>query len=353
MKKVIALEIVFLMVLLSFTSISGIQINNQIIKQSSRGNILYVGGSGPGNYSTIQSAIDDASNGDTVFVFDDSSPYYERGILIDKAINLIGENRDTTVIDGQYRFSSIISNIFDGANISGFTIRNSSERGIHVSLMDSIRIYDNHIFNCDIGIGISMTQNISIVSNTFKNCNDSIENHDNCYVRISNNIIKGWSTPQTFYNGEIECFDDYKSIISNNTIINYNEKGYNCLYLLRTKDCIIKNNTIKRYGTAIIMVINDCNTTISHNTFIKNDLGIAISGSSHVTNNNFINNNCHAAASIFSKNVVDCNYWDNWIGLKIPLLSFLPYFGYLGSFIDWHPAKEPYNYTTTQGCGIE
>jgi hypothetical protein len=37
--------------------------------QTSRGNWLYVGGSGPGNYMKIQDAVDNASNGDTVFVF--------------------------------------------------------------------------------------------------------------------------------------------------------------------------------------------------------------------------------------------------------------------------------------------
>ena len=60
---------------------------------------LYVGGSGPGNYTKIQDAIDDAFFGDTVFVYDDSSPYYEN-LKISKSIELIGENRNTTIIDG-------------------------------------------------------------------------------------------------------------------------------------------------------------------------------------------------------------------------------------------------------------
>jgi len=38
-----------------------------------RGNTLYVGGNEAGNYSTIQSAIDAANNGDMVYVYDDSS----------------------------------------------------------------------------------------------------------------------------------------------------------------------------------------------------------------------------------------------------------------------------------------
>ena len=55
------------------------------------GNTLYVGGSGPGNYTRIQDAIDNASDGDTVFVYDDSSPYFE--IISDKIIeNHQGKN---------------------------------------------------------------------------------------------------------------------------------------------------------------------------------------------------------------------------------------------------------------------
>jgi hypothetical protein len=44
---------------------------------TSRGSWLYVGGSGPGNYSKIQDAVDNTSDGDTVFVYDDASPYLD------------------------------------------------------------------------------------------------------------------------------------------------------------------------------------------------------------------------------------------------------------------------------------
>ena len=56
-----------------------------------------MGGSGPNNYTKIQDAIDNASDGDTVFVYDGT--YYEN-IIINKSINLTGENKDTTIIDG-------------------------------------------------------------------------------------------------------------------------------------------------------------------------------------------------------------------------------------------------------------
>ena len=53
----------------------------------SKGNNLYVGGTGEGNYTKIQDAIDDASDMDTVFVY--NGTYYEN-VFIDKTINLIG-----------------------------------------------------------------------------------------------------------------------------------------------------------------------------------------------------------------------------------------------------------------------
>ncbi|KAA0009241.1 MAG: hypothetical protein FE036_00850, partial [Thermoplasmata archaeon] len=44
-------------------------------------NILYVGGSGPNNYTKIQDAIDNASNGDTIKVY---NGIYKENVVINK-----------------------------------------------------------------------------------------------------------------------------------------------------------------------------------------------------------------------------------------------------------------------------
>jgi len=75
-----------------------------------RNNWLYVGGSGPGNYTTIQSAINAASPGDTVFVYDDSSPYLET-LVIPTSLSLIGENKQTTIIDGVTTLELLLTQI--------------------------------------------------------------------------------------------------------------------------------------------------------------------------------------------------------------------------------------------------
>lgn len=90
-RKWLAVGIIFL-----FVGTSVIPISAQNIKKSSqstsRGNWLYVGGSGPGNYTRIQDAINNASNGDTIIVFYGS---YNEEIKVDKELTLIGiENQD-------------------------------------------------------------------------------------------------------------------------------------------------------------------------------------------------------------------------------------------------------------------
>jgi len=99
MKQFLAIGIMLLFVGMAFTPASGIDLGKQSIGVTLGRDTLYVGGSGTGNYSTIQDAIDDASDGDTVFVYNDSSPYIEN-VVVNKSINLIGEDKDSTVIDG-------------------------------------------------------------------------------------------------------------------------------------------------------------------------------------------------------------------------------------------------------------
>ena len=86
MKHIIPILIVLLLLSSGFVGVSNTAEKSS--PASFDGNTLYVGGLGPGNYTTIQAAIDDASDGDTVFVYDDSSPYYEWKLLISgKSIN--------------------------------------------------------------------------------------------------------------------------------------------------------------------------------------------------------------------------------------------------------------------------
>ena len=86
---------------------------------------MYVGGNGPNNYTTIQQAIIDATNGDTVFVYDDSSPYFEH-IIIQTSIHLIGENKTTTILDGE-NTGDVVIFIANNITMTGFTVQHSGD----------------------------------------------------------------------------------------------------------------------------------------------------------------------------------------------------------------------------------
>ena len=66
----------------------------------------------------IQNLIDEASDGDTIYI--PSGTYYEN-IVIDKSISLIGEDKDTTVIDGRGR-GNVVHISANWVNITGFKI---------------------------------------------------------------------------------------------------------------------------------------------------------------------------------------------------------------------------------------
>jgi len=115
---------------------------NVTVKSSYDGNILYVGGDGPGNYSSIQKAVDAAVDGDTVYVF--GGTYYEE-VFIDKSITLEGENKNICILEGNGS-RDILTIISIDVLITGFTIQNG-HFGIYLDNSSDIKIFENIFIN--------------------------------------------------------------------------------------------------------------------------------------------------------------------------------------------------------------
>jgi parallel beta-helix repeat protein len=184
-----------------------------------KGTWLYVGGSGPGNYTSIQDAINASSENDTVFVYDDSSPYHEN-IIVDKPIYLLGEGKNTTIIDGITE-GPVISVLSNRVEIGEFTIQNYYPSPCLFIRANQSLIYQNIIGpSSGIGIYLISSNDVGIIGNT-----------------ISDNAVGGL---------RIEVSND--NIISGNDIIN-NGEGLDTI--LSAHNSIYYNNFINNLFNAI------------------------------------------------------------------------------------------------------
>jgi parallel beta-helix repeat protein len=126
------------------------------------GKILYVGGSGPGNFSTIGSAIQEATNGDTIFVY---TGIYLENVIVDKSLVLVGENRDTTIIQGN-GYDDVVSLFANDITVKQFTIQ-GGHFGITCQNYSNLVITDNNITGNLRGASLVQCSRVTISNNMF------------------------------------------------------------------------------------------------------------------------------------------------------------------------------------------
>jgi len=210
--------------------------------------ILYVGGIGPGNYSYIQDAVDNASDGDTIYVYNGT---YCENIILDNPIELLGENQETTFIDGNNNGDDVVRIYYtNNVTVNGFTIQNSGT----VNNFDSgIEVYHSHY---------NIITNNKIVSNFrgvwFYNCDFNI---------FSDNIVESNNITGVF----LRVNSEYNSI-SNNTIIS-NHIG---LYLSESSNNVIVGNNINGNDEDGIYLVSSNNNTILENYIEENWYGLRL-----------------------------------------------------------------------------
>jgi len=295
-KKGILTGIIFLIFIsqLALASIDSHLHDEKNIYNMQNGKTLYVGGNGPNNYTRIQDAIRAAEDGDTIFVYDDSSPY-EEDIYIGKNIRLIGENRDTTIIKLDRGKLVWVENV-RWFEIKGFTIK------------DGATVPDGALtlFSC---------RNVNIDSCNFLN------NFYSCIlidcaanIRISNCSFS-WS---------LGCIDIY------------------CSFYIKISRCNF-SYTVAGVITfySIANIVSECNLS-------NNACGIWLGNSilSKIHHCTFINNEQHAYFVNSFLNFWNGNYWNRSRILPKPIIGEISFRGKTIPWInfDWHPLMKPYEW---------
>jgi parallel beta-helix repeat protein len=288
----------------------------------------------PNNYTTIQEAIDNATAGDTIYVW---AGTYNENVIVNKTVTLIGNGSANTTIDGGGT-NNVVTITTDWVNLTGFKVTNSGtstliypEAGIWLDNVVNVTISNNNCSNNHNGINIMGESKSNIIKNNlcFNNlkvgiliCESDLNKIDNntcnwngyygirVYYGDSNKI----SNNSCFYNDIYGIYIRYSNLnILNKNICNFNNYGgilnsnsisntidnsickfnnYPGIIFNSSESNILTNNICNlNYNSGIYLLSSESNI-FANNTCDSNDFhGIYIKESDF---NVFTNNTCHS-----------------------------------------------------------
>lgn len=253
---------------------------------------LYVGGTGEGNYTSIQSAINNISNEGTVFVY--NGDYFENISikLINKTLNLVGESKENTIIHGACNVVSpypIYSIYIENFNFTG-------KKGVAAYTSSNIHILNCAFYHNIQSIYFNYTLNSSIQQCRINQCFDGVM----LDYASSNNIISNNEISYNDLNGISICDNSNNNIVSNNTVFSNTKSG--------------------------IWIVNSSYTTIKHNKIYENQHGINLVSSSHtMIKNNSVFSNKYVGIVMYgilnitshTNTLTQCNLSNNPIGVAL------------------------------------
>jgi len=270
-----------------------------------------------GYYLTIQEGIKYVNLGGTVYVH--NGTYYAQDpndIIIDKTLKLIGENEDEwgndTIIpkiDGNYSDQYIIEIKCNDATIEGFNITQSrktnlDDSGIYLSGANNNLIYNNEIFDNNIGIYLHSSTNNTISHNNISNCTV-----DGIYIRQSNNNNINWCNitncgiDPTEDRGHGIFIEQVPQAPNESNKMEFNDiSNSQCgVSVIKSKDIFIHNNQIHHCYKNGIWLQSETTSIITYNNIFLNGKdghkwtgGVVLDGCTIYENsincNNIINN---------------------------------------------------------------
>lgn len=266
---------------------------------------------GPGEtYTRIQDALDNiTTDGYRIFVY--NGTYHER-LMINHRIDLFGEDRGITIINGD-GLDTVITVNADNVNISHFTITNGNTSANHSLLQingDHSIITDNIISEGYHGIMLNNSNNHLVYDNIIENnlgdgikLNQSDDNINISYNTILSNrngiYLNSSDGNRMFYN---EIHDNIQngiflnSTCQNNVIRNNNasENGNHGIYLndYSNYQTISYNEIYYNDNSGLVLENCSMNFYIDHNKVIgSTNYGMMIIGSTNNISSNTISLN--------------------------------------------------------------
>jgi parallel beta-helix repeat protein len=303
--------------------------------------VIYVDdvpGSGPGNpaenYTRIWDAVSVAQNGDTIFVYNGT---YNEWVNLNKKINLVGENKNTTIIN--HDNADVVAISANGANISGFSIVgnvNNWDAGIRCNSVSNVHINNNIVTNNKYGIWLSFSSSVNITE-----CDIHSNTNMGIYVDHSNNNIIEYNNITSNNYGMYVYFSSFTSV-SNNDLTENGFVIYSDSYTHWDTTILETSNTVngkpvyylknQNGGSAPLnagqLILFNCSNVLVENQNINNGtigIHLAFSENNTITMNDLAYNNVsgiylyHSHGNEFKNNNLsgnNCGFTIEWSHLN-------------------------------------
>jgi len=316
------------------------------------------------NYTSIQPAINNASNGDTILVY---AGTYDENVVVNKTLNLTGI--EMPVIDGMYNGNTVKIEA-ENCTIKNFEIKGGGSgwntAGIHIASKNNIIINNIICSNKENGIFIASNNN-TISSNTIYLNRAGIQIYSSSKNIISSNKISNndegiflyTAGGNVIHSNEIKNndygFDFYASsgnTVHSNTI---SSSRFDAFYIWSSSGNKIYKNEISGSDKGFEIWIYSSGNSICKNNITNNNKGVYIYYPSYASNNNlFYHNNFiensenntwdECSNNWFNASLEEGNYYDDYKGTDEDGdgIGDVPYNISGGENQDLYPLMKPY-----------
>lgn len=243
------------------------------------------------DFASISAAVSAAKQNDVIHV--KQGTYKEHGIVISKTLSIIGDDANSTIVDGDNQ--GHIFTIFkaDDVTIKGLTIQNTG-----VSYTAELS-----------GIRVTESKNCKILKNRFLNDTYAVylENSERC--SIDENDIVGTAKDEAAGGNGIHVWYGNSHLISHNSIQGHRDG----IYLEFAQQSIVRSNIVTkniRYG---LHFMSSSETEYHQNRFFGNGAGVAVMYSRKIKmhDNEFSTNTGPAAYGLLMKEVHESEVFRN------------------------------------------
>jgi nitrous oxidase accessory protein NosD len=202
----------------------------------------------PGDYDTIQSAADDAVEGDTILV--EPGTYNEAVVIDTPGVTLRGTDRNAVVLDGADLDASGITVIAPDVTVANLTVRRFQQNGVLVTGF----VEDGQ----GIGRGSDGYETLD------PDANPPLQGFAVRYVTASNNGLYG-----------IYAFDSQDGVIEDNYASGHPDSG---VYVGQCQECdiVVRDNVLERNAVGYEQANASDSVVVVRNRLVGNRVGLTV-----------------------------------------------------------------------------